>query len=463
MADEIEMGDEMKSYYLRSVSALLPLVSSLLLTNSALAIDLLGSQGIDSTSGMSVKSAETIDEGAVNVGVGYSRYKNFGLFGESKIEKITSQSLRGSYGLNDSLELGLSVVQTTESADLDVREEMFSDSDGKFKPAGFSEGSLGLKFNFNTDTNFSSGIALDVGSKADNTAAATASRTTSPTGGWLALVTIKAPELVSLHLNAGMHYRYPERLATYKVQNETVYGAGLAVHLGDYVTLFGQTEGRTFQVKNTEETDSKYKKIYSATNSAGFKLSAGSADLAISSGKEASGKEFGSAQNVIKVSLAYTFGSSANSGSSDEEMADDEEPVVPIRQQLNKKPRTLEDDVKEVNFVNDMEDGNTAPNRDIDDFELMEQKQRKEKGQKKLTQEELADQELEKLRRMEVQQKQQQERSRRVESESARKKNKRAFESENSEYKKLYKDVGHEVEEIPTVTQDEVEWKGLEE
>ncbi|MGE0172181.1 MAG: hypothetical protein AB7T49_05325 [Oligoflexales bacterium] len=451
------------SYNLKKISSVLPLVALLISAESASAIDILGERSIDAKSGMSVKSAETIDEGSVHVRGAYSRYRSFGLFGRNKVSKITVQDGKISLGVTEGLELGLSASHTTETPDLEVREEAFSDSDGKFTPAGFSKASLEMKYNFVSGTNISSGVALDVSSKSDASGSASVSRSTSPTGGWLALMTVKYPEFVSLHLNAGMHYRYPELVAEYKIQNETLYGAGLAIHLGDHLDLFGQSEGRTLQIKDTTEENGKYTKVASVVNSGGVKINAGSADLAISAGRDSRNKEFGSAHSIVKLAISYTFGGDSNS-SIDDSSDDEESADAPIRQQVKTKPRTLEDDVKEVNFLRNMESAEEEQtDREIDDFELMERKSRSQKAKKDASEEELADQELERLRNMEAQHQKRVEKSRRVESEQNRRRNKKAYDAEQQEYKNLYKDVKHEADEIPTITRDEVEWKGLEE
>jgi hypothetical protein len=432
----------------------------------------LGQDSIRDTSGKRVMSAVPMTEGTstfrMNIDHGQDVETNTALpDGESTIETVGEVSFQYAYQVLPSLELNLGVGLVSEPGDILVESQ--SSKETRLKAAR-----IGAKFHILESDVF--GLAVTGWGATTSTTGAEASflRPTSPHLGLVAIASLSYPQVISFHLNGGMEYRKPESFENRYFRNAMIYGAELEFHVMENFDVFTSAQGRTMKTRTVATTI--WEDLHSLSYEAGLKLALADFDFVLSAGQAHDDRSFGMAKSMIGLSLGYQIGSSRNAiaykksrmghsryADDKDESFDDEsyELEETKASPAASKARSLRDDVKDIDFVNDIEKSEGGSRRNMDDFEIIEQRMKKER-QLNAQREDDVEKELEELRKIEERQRLEDERIQKRQEQAARRARSEQYRRERGEYNKLYRQVKDEVDDLPTVTNSDIQWNGLE-
>jgi hypothetical protein len=452
--------------------------TSLTLVLAALGTNVLAAQlGQDSmrdTNGKRVMSAVPMTEGTstfrMNIDHGQDVDTKTALpEDESTIGTVDEVSFQYAYQVLPSLELNLGVGLVSEPSEILVESQ--SSKETRLKAAR-----IGAKFYILNSDVF--GLAVGGWGATTSTTGAEASflRPTSPHLGLVAIATLSYPQVISFHLNGGMEYRKPESFESRYFRNAMIYGAELEFHIMENFDVFTSAQGRTMKTRTVATTI--WEDLHSLSYEAGLKLALADFDFVLSAGQAHDDRSFGMAKSMIGLSLGYQIGSSRNAiaykksrmghgrNADDEDESFDSESYELEETKSKARPaatkgRSLSDDVSDIDFVNDMEKSEGGSRRNMDDFELIEKRMRKER-QLNAQREDDVEKELEELRKIEERQRLEDERIQKRQEQAARRVRSEQYRRERGEYNKLYRQVKDEVDELPTVTNSDIQWNGLE-
>lgn len=281
-------------------------------------------------------------------------------------------------------------------------------------------------------------------------------------GGWL--TTARIGEVRGFHLlgSAGYRYRSPEQFETYTLRHERLYGASIHAPVTREIGVYGGVEGRGVMVRETAGAP-KYQAHNSSTMVAGIKAAYNNLLLTLFGGKALSqGAAFGQGQNHVGLAIEYRFdgvrmprmaaAEKPEEGSSDDILSYKCEGTGPL---CEKTP---------VDLVQDVNTGVVDRDGDVgekDEFQLLEERRKAE--QAKLTEEDRNfERDIEAAKLQRKREEQEEARRHKLAQENERRLGKTRMKRDMKAAAKYRKEVKEEVDAMPEITDEEVNWRGLE-
>jgi hypothetical protein len=322
---------------------------------------------------------------------------------------------------------------------------------------------------------FKLALAPFIESGAGEQATYSLTRSVSPKAGWMAITTYGSEGVAEASLNGGYRYREPEELGDLTLRNEMFYRASLKAYVSRDFALFVAGDARKIMVARNDQTDDEGKLFYKPYESGqalgGFEVKVGDAELQAFYGARASkGKGFsGFGEKSFGASLAYALGNYKGTRASREsygaaiqkeenakkaQAESDKAKVVPVRAATDDYPEMIGKDIDPLEALGQDNDGDF---KDAD--KRMEQNQKDAAVE---SEDARIERELKQLKEAE----EKAEKERLAQEEIERNEARRKAAKEASEDEKLMKEwmeeASKETHEDGTITNDELDWNGLE-
>lgn len=394
------------------------------------------------------------------------------------IKEAVTSNISLIYGLTSRFQLGLSLNTSDEiaaPATYDyVHRHVAGTRPASMPRSAFNGVSLLGKYQFLSNGLFHMAFAAAIDSGMLDKDSYGLTRSDDPTGSWNLIATYGAPKSHQVSLNTGYRYRFPENVGPYLMRNEWFYRGGASAQVMDSIALFTSAEGR--RVMRAPENgpfqkgSRRYRPEYSVGYHAGVALTLGESEIGLYAGRASETSHFGHGMRTYGMSLTMTLG-----GGSDEpapRLDPDRKPTEfdeldAYKQKRSKAKGPLGED-RDVDFIRDMEDATERrvdaeknPS-DLDDFELLERREKEEREKPVRSSAEMAEEEIERIRAAKKAREEREAQRQAAEERARAKSDYEDLKTREKEMKKVEKDIKEQVDEYPTVTDDELNWKGLE-
>lgn len=420
-----------------------------------------------------VSSAQTASDGSIATGLSLSGGENVisqkTIDGTDTDAMTLSSARRASvvagFGLNRRLDLSLGLHGTYEQSDTATAEK-----------SAFSGASMMLKGKIFDGENLSLALAPFVESGAGSEATATLTRSAKPKAGWMLLASYGSAGVGEVSINGGYRYRNAESYGDLNFRNEAFWGASAKGWLSKSFSVFVAGSGRRLMVANETERDPATNKLnyLAATTvdaSAGAGISTGAAEFSAYIGQTVKGL-FGAGRKFAGASVAWNIDSGAQRRAKPSFADDVRSPASGSKSGRAKKsadedfaardvtsaPST---DYPEMNAT-DIDPLTDLPGDGKDDFSAIEARMKEDSKNTTPSQIELVERELAQIREVEAKAEEQ-----RMKAEAAALKKQRAANVDAAKRRagsdsKLKKDAEAEAAKMDGITDDELNWMGLE-
>ena len=183
----------------------------------------------------------------------------------------------------------------------------------RVKESGFAGASLLVKFKLLDSDGFRFAIAPFIESGAGEQATYSLTRSVGPKAGFMGLLSYGALGVGSLDLEAGARYRDPEAIAGVTLRNEIFYKALVQAELSRDFSVFVGAEGRKLKMAIEAEKDPSGKEFYRAYEAAeakaGFTAHIGESELGAYYGARLKGATgFGYGQRMAGLTIGVELG-----------------------------------------------------------------------------------------------------------------------------------------------------------
>ena len=248
-------------------------------------------------------------------------------------------------------------------------------------------------------------------------------------------------------IGAGITAREAEEFQSIMIGNEAFYTAGAQWALSKTLRPFVRANGRSIRLKGVPANAREFKYYSYKEGLIGLNAQFDSFGISIYGGGSLGDASFGYGKKTVGMSFQWTVGSS-------------KERAEP---KLAKKRSHGEDIIHDVETLPDVPKPKKPIGTVMDDFQLIEERLKKSGLRESLkSEDEYADSEIERLRQVE-QKKKELEQRQQARQESLRQKALREqIRLDNETEADLIDDVKDELDELPNVTDEDLDWKGLE-
>ncbi len=395
--------------------------------------------------------------------------------------------------LTSSMELSLGVHGTFEHVRPEDRDQLFPEGSGigqgsnagavtwreSLKETGFATASLLLKMKVLEAQGLRLAFAPFIESGAGEQATYSLTRSVSPKAGWMAITTYGSEGVAEVSLNAGYRYREPEVLGDLTLRNELFYRAALKAYASRDFALFLAGDARKVMAARNDQLDAEgklsYKPFESGQALGGFEVKLGDAELQAFYGARASkGKGFsGFGEKSFGASVAWTLGNYKGTRNSRDSVGAD------IQKDLTKKgdDTTAQDQANKAKVIPvraATEDYPEMIGKDIDpldalgtdnDGDFKDAGKRAEQNKKDAlveSEDERIEKELKQIKEVEAKADKEREVQEKVELDDARRKASKNAKEDDKLMKEWMDEAAQDPNEAGTITNDEMDWQGLE-
>ncbi len=479
----------------------------LITTTKLFAADTMPVADMETKSTAKVSSAEALKNGQMSAGVSIHSSESpvpSTVLGASRAnetakisERIQQMSAMFGMGVASFLELGLAVHGTSEKINDQYRDELFGGSESsslgedKSQETSFSGVSGLAKLRLINRPGVKVAFAPFVKSGAGDSSKESLSRSEKMTGGWMGIFSYGAQGVAEINLNGGMRYREPERVGSVLLRNEIFYQGSVEGFVSREVSLFLAGSGRKIKVAADEDQAVGDKRVYKNWDSGegyvgatallnGFRVSA-------YGGKKMSEASLGGGELAFGIGLGYVFKEKSSTApmstdiaeiekSQEQEKADDQKQIENWDPKVTNEETKSADGYtnkyvdpfgKEVVIFEDVENtaaGKASNNGEKDDFNSLKErfiKKNANKKAEKLSETEIAEKELDKIKQIDEKVSQENAKRQQIEMEQDRLERFELNKANELKSRRLQEDVRKETNGLPTVSDEDVNWDGL--
>lgn len=304
-------------------------------------------------------------------------------------------------------------------------------------------------------------------------------RSEAARAGWLGILSYDYAYHGGLAVNAGYRYRNREEFGNYILRNELIYGANAYAHLARPLALFTSFNGRQITAKDIadkrsieDESTRSLLRGYELTG--GLQMRVQDFIGTIYGGLENGKKGFDKTNPVFGIDFAYKIGDSRRSTYVDRDEEDERSDLVAAERE--KKRLGEQEPIKEKKKTEKIEDdpfGLAELEKDEflvetkdDDFSAVRAKLAKEKEQRRknpnLSDDAVVEQELAKIRAAEAKAQAAAEQKQREEEIVRRREGLEAYNKALEDEKQYREELRDATDDIPSITTEDVSWRGLE-
>lgn len=483
---------------------LLPLVALLAVSSgNAFAADAMPLGSLDARSTGNVSSGETQRAGSMTSSMRFEGNQASATGedlqpaqgGEDKavLRDANRASLFLGAALTSSVELSLGVHGTFEHVRPEDRDQLFPEGAGlaesdkagavswreNLKQTGFATASLMLKMKLLDAQGMKVAFAPFIESGAGEQATYSLTRSVSPKAGWMAITSYGSEGVAELSLNGGYRYREPEALGDLTLRNELFYRAVLKAYASKDFAFFLGGDARKIMVARKDQLDEEgklsYKPYESGQALGGFEVKLGDADLSAFYGARASkGKGFsGFGEKSFGASIAWTLGNykgreagretagaaiQKDLAAKDEKAAKEAEAnkakIVPAKPATEEYPEMIGRDIDPLEALGQDNSG------DFKDANLRAEQAKKDAAVE--SEDARIERELKQLKEVEEKAEKERAAEEQKEHDAARRKAAKEANEDDKLMKEWMEEAKKDNNEAGTITNDEMDWNGLE-
>jgi hypothetical protein len=395
-------------------------------------------------------------------------------FGASITKNIEfTLGLHGTHEIVDPSQRESHLVNTSSNDEEVAVQEDWRDST---KQTGFSGASVMAKIKLLDAEGFKLALAPFVESGAGESASYTYTRSVNPKAGWMVITSYGQQGIAEVTLNAGYRYRDPETVGDITIRNEAFAGANVKAWLTSDFAMFVGMNGRNLMVAKNGDRDSDNRLQYNGQESGevngGFVARLGDADLSIFLGSKMDNTAgFGFAKTSAGLSVGYEVGNyrgrrpragfakEVQEDIDSEKTAKNDESIDPLKK---KAPAKEEDEFEEM-IGKDIDPlAQLEPSKEPDVFDEASKKTAEEAKQTGLSEDEKITQELEQIQAAEKVAEEEKRKADEAELEQKRAKQREQLEEDAELMKEWTKEAEEELGEFEGISDDEMEWNGLD-
>lgn len=459
-------------------------------SSSLLAANILPPTQADTKASAHVSDAYFMPQGSYRLGINHqylgSVYTDFDGGKDTAIKEAQTSTVWMEMALSDRLHLGFSLSADDEITSPATRQTVFQNSGLSSLPekrqqlSGFG---ISQKLGLLRSENVSLALRTSIHSGTTRGNTYSLLHNDRPTGILALISSLGREDSHHLDMNAGMYYQFPQQVEQYYMRNTAFYSAAAHFKLASDFFLFGSAEGRRLMRATAngplESGSLDYRPFYSTGYYAGLRTTHKDIEVAAFSGRGREHSDFGQGRKVIGISLTYQPGRvtqnmkinapdpvKPNQSMPEDAMDNSDLDAARKASKAREGSRGPLGEDRPIDFISDMDYANSKSKNtgEMDDFELVDRQNKAsvKKYKPGESPDEKAERELETIRKA---RKVREEREmREAEAEAARERKKAFKESQRADEnaRKWEKDVRHEVDDYPYITNEEANWKGLE-
>jgi len=449
------------SFYSMTISTLIWIG----LTSPAVGLDITPVSGLEANGFSSIIQANPIDEGSLAIEVGglhrgsvqIEPIKQSGM----TINEINKGKIGIGLGLTNSASFYLSLNHSREIIDPTKITGLPLTRSREYGNIDIAHGYqflLSTKLMFN-DGPIRSGLIIFAESEDPRKTESALTRSNEPKAGGIFLLGL-GEEAVEAHFNVGGRYSKKEQYGEWTIGSEVLGGIEFISHLTDSLSLFANWSGR--QIEITENN----KKIYVNSNeqNGGLRYSTESMDISLSTGKGgplAEGYTHGG--KIISLALTWHFSEDNYDMNSEPEPAFPHPMIDPKTEEVmdlkvNPPPHPLSNKTGEFPLPQ-----NKAIDAIMDDFDFIDEQNKKNSNKVTISEEELVERELQMIKSAEDKIRQT-ELKRQVQRDKLYRQQKLSeIKSNRKKRHRLEQEANEKIESsLPEVYQKDLIWQGLE-
>ncbi len=465
------------------------LVSSM--AQSALAVDTQGAGSLSATSHGKVSEASVMQDGKfagsihahsavapVSAPADQTRYMDRSTQAMVMLGAGATKWLEFNLGIRGSQEK----LTNKETSGLFLRELEAEGGKSSEENQGFAGAVVSAKIGLVQDGMFKLSLMPFVESGAGEKAIDSLSRSYAPKAGWLMLASIGNSNSTELLLNAGYRYRTNEWVDQTLLRNEMMYQGLVRAKLFSGFGIFAGGQGRVIRTSELSQLDENgkrhYRNLESGEMTGGLSLTMGEMSVEMYGGRRANERSLGAGKTFAGMSLAFAVGSSrrdslASSSQEDKRSAasmkvmDKDEtaaapqgtPAAPILPAMTEKDYDLFSDVDRM-LASELENG-----ADQNDFKAIPKKPAGPNEKKDIgagAELDRVEAEIKDIRVREAKVKEEDSKRRAVEEDASRIEARKRYEEQLRSEDEYRKEMRQKIETLPSVTEEDYGWMGLE-
>lgn|GEM_PF-1812266 len=471
------------------VKVVAPILASSI-SYSAVAVDTQGAGSLSATSHGKVSEATVMQDGRFSGAVhAHSAVAPVSAPGDQTryMDRSTQAIVMFGAGATKWLEFNLGIrgsqekLTTKDSSGLFLRELEAEGGKSTEENKGFAGAVVSAKVGLVQDGMFKLSLMPFVETGAGEKAIDSLARSYAPKAGWLMLASIGNANSTELLLNAGYRYRTNEWVDETLLRNEMLYQGLVRAKLFSGLGIFAGGQGRVIRTSELSQLDEngkrQYRNLESGELTGGLSLAMGESNIEFYGGRRANDRSLGAGKTFAGMSLAFAMGSSrreslASSAKEDKRTAASmkevgkEEAVATqgtaaatILPAMTEKDYDLFSDVDRM-LATELENG-----ADQNDFKAIPKKPAGPNEKKDVgagAELDRVEAEIKDIRAREAKVKEEDSKREAVEADADRVEARKRYEEQLRAEDEYRKEMRQKIETLPSVTEEDYGWMGLE-
>jgi len=458
-------------------------LATVMTTTAVHAADVMPMDGIDARSRGRIAPAETTDAGALHGGVSLraadkvSSSSSVAGSGSVIDDQTTAPAAASSvrrasafvnYGLAERFELGLGLHGSQEQiSDAGVKARLVEENGGEETSAtGFSGASLVARVGLVKSSNFAVSLLPFIESGTGKIGQGSLSRGEASRTGFILATSLGSSRVGSVTLNAGMRYRTPEIMGNLELRNEAFAGLEAKADLAKSFGVFVAGTTRRIMVRDVDQVASadgrKWQPAAASEVSGGIELRTKSANFNAFAGSSVGKASVVTGGRMIAgLGVSFALGKVSGSRGDTNFAAEKEAPKAkpaPIATAPKSEPSKIAGmNETEIDPLADLEPANGE-----DDFAKIQARMKAEEKNAGPTRTDLVEKELSGLRAAEDKASAERMKAEQAERDLKRKEALQRAAGVRTERSKWEKEAKAEADSLDGITNDELDWQGLE-